>query len=54
MIAELCAEERCRILRERIKSLNENIYLDLAERLNEIYLARKGLELAERDLANGR
>ena len=51
MIAELCAEERCRILRERISTLNRAISMDIEERLEALHSARMALKRAEKDLA---
>lgn len=54
MTPELCAAERCRLLRERIHALNQAVSMDVEERLDALFSARKMLKRAEQDLANGK
>ena len=50
MNAELPAADRCRILRQRLKALNQNTAMDIEDRIGEIRRAEKALMLAQRDL----
>ena len=54
MRAELPAAERIRILQDRIHHLNLAMTMDIEERLDAIFAARKALAKAQQDLARGR
>lgn len=54
MIPELGAEERIRILQDRIHHLNINLTMDIEDRLDAIFAARIALKKAEKELNDKR
>lgn len=50
MESELSPNERCALLRKRLRALNTNTSMEIEDRLGEIRRAEKALMLATRDL----